>query len=123
MHEDEMRERVGQHKEEMLDKMIDYLKAAQIAAKEIGTTSIYINAGYSELIGVQFYEEDFPFDKDKAKRKETYDANRERLCIDVCGVEMYCYVDKAEKEETNDGGNHEEAAGNSDGTESTEESI
>lgn len=122
MHEDEMRACVGQYREEMMDKMIDYLKAAQIAAKEIGATSVYINLGYSESIGVQFYEEDFPFDKEKSKRKYAYD-NRDRLCKDVCGVEMYCYVDKAEKEETNDGGNHEEAAGNSDGTESTEESI
>lgn len=122
MHEDEMRACVVQHREEMMDKMIDYLKAAQIAAKEIGATSVYINLGYSESIGVQFYEEDFPFDKEKSKRKYAYD-NRDRLCKDVCGVEMYCYVDKAEKEETNDGGHHDETASDPDGAESTEESI
>lgn len=123
MHEDEMRERVFSHKEEMMDKMIDHLKAAQIAAKEIGATSLYINAGYSESIGVQFYEEDFPFDKDKAKRKESYDVKRNRLCVDVCGVEMYCYVDKTDKEETNGDGHHDEAAGDTDGAESTERAV
>lgn len=122
MHEDEMRACVVQHREEMMDKMIDYLKAAQIAAKEIGATSVYINLGYSESIGVQFYEEDFPFDKEKSKRKYAYD-NRDRLCKDVCGVEMYCYVDKAEKEETNDGGYHDETASHSDGAESTEGAV
>lgn len=123
MHEDKMREQVLRHKEEMMDKMIDYLKAAQVAAKELGATAIYINLGYSDSIGVQFYEEDFPFDKEKSKRKESYDANREQLCEDVCGVEFYCYVDKAKKEETNDEGHHDEAAADSDGIESAEESV
>lgn len=119
MHEDEMRARVGQHREEMMDKMIDYLKAAQIAAKEIGATSVYINLGYSESIGVQFYEEDFPFDKEKSKRKYAYD-NRDRLCKDVCGVEMYCYVENKEDAKDVD---LQETASDSAGTESSEESI
>ena len=117
--EGEMRKIIYRHKGEMMGKMIDHLKAAQIAAKEFGASNIYINLGYSESIGVQFYEEDFPFDKEGAKRKFAYDK-RDRLYTNVLGVEMFCYVDN--KEETNDV-DLQEAASDTDGAESPEESI
>lgn len=91
---DEIKNIVNEHKDTMMKALLDNLKAAQIAAAEIGVFSLYVNVGRANNISICFNEKDFPFDKETATREDNGDAS-DRLVVSIdSGINLYCFVSK-----------------------------